>query len=102
MTRKWHRGMASLIPPEKHHHYLHLTAGYDTDLPIKAPQLFPYDTYRTLGAYLSPSGNTDKAFEVLKAKALDYAAKIHSSSQLSNEATLRSYILYLCLNWLSP
>jgi hypothetical protein len=39
--------------------------------PIQVPQISPYDSYRTLGAYLSPSGDTSKAFQVLKLNSIN-------------------------------
>lgn len=64
MTRKWKYGKAILMTPNQHPHKLWLTEGYNTSNPIEVPQLSPFDSYRTLGAYLSPSGDNRKAFEI--------------------------------------
>jgi hypothetical protein len=94
MSWRWHKGSALLLPPSLHNHSLDLTAGYNTDSLVAVPQLSPYDSYQTLGAYLSPSGGMVKAFEVLRDQSLDYATRIQSSS-ISAEAALWSYMLYL-------
>jgi hypothetical protein len=91
---KWKNGSALLLPPSLHKHTLELSEGYNIHNKIKVPQLSPYDSYRTLGAYISPSGGNNKAFEVLRAHSLDFAAKIQDSS-LSKEAALSSFLLYL-------
>lgn len=91
---KWKNGLALLLPPSLHKHTLELSAGYDINTKIKAPQMSPYDSYRTLGAYISPSGGTHKAFEVLRANSLDFAAKLQDSF-LPKEAALWSFLLYL-------
>ncbi len=50
------RGKPILLRPSAHNNSLNLTSGYDMAHPIQVPQISPYDSYRTLGAYLSPSG----------------------------------------------
>jgi hypothetical protein len=94
MAWKWRDGHALLLPPSLHHHQLLLTAGYDTHETIPVPQLSPYAAYRTLGAYLSPSGGMAKSFDVLRNYAIEYALRIHGSS-IQKEAALWSYLLYL-------
>jgi hypothetical protein len=94
MSWKWCNGTAFLMPPSLHKCSLQLTAGYDTETQISVPQLSPYASYRTLGAYISPSGGMQKAFEVLQNFSLEYAAKIQASS-LSKEEALWSYLLFL-------
>jgi len=94
MAWRWKGGQAFLVPPSLCHHSLELTAGYETSAPITVPQMSPYESYRTLGAYISPSGGMHKVFQVLRTYSLDYATRFQSSS-LTCEATLWSYLLYL-------
>jgi hypothetical protein len=54
MAWKWKNGQALLLPPSLHSHQLALTSGYNTNDAVHVPQLSPYASYRTLGAYLSP------------------------------------------------
>jgi hypothetical protein len=79
--------------PELSHQSLHLMEGYDVNNPIPVPQLSPFKAYQTLGVYISPSGSSNIAANILKEKADDYAAKITGLS-LSREAALLSYLLY--------
>jgi hypothetical protein len=51
--------------------------------------LSPYESYCTLGAYLSPSGDSKVASTILRKKA------VKQSSQVSKEAALWSHVLYL-------
>lgn len=90
---KWKQGSAWMSTPELSHQSLHLMEGYDVNKPIPVPQLSPFKAYRTLGVYISPSGSSNTAANILKENADDYAAKITSSS-LSREAALLSYLLY--------
>jgi len=80
MAWKWKEGSAILLPPSLHSHNLELTAGYNINHPVKVPQMSPYDSYRTLGAYISPSRGMGKAYEVLRGYSMDYATKIQDSS----------------------
>jgi hypothetical protein len=66
MSWRWKKGTAYLVPPSLHKHQLELTSGYDTSNLVAVPQMFPYASYRTLGAYISPSGGLGKVFEVLR------------------------------------
>jgi hypothetical protein len=94
MSWKWKDGSALLLPPSLHNYHLSLTAGYDTQLTVQVPQLSPYASYRTLGAYLSPSGGMEKSLEVLRNHAKDYATRIQGS-MITREAALWSFLLYL-------
>jgi hypothetical protein len=95
MTWRWKDGMAFLIPPSLHNHQLNLSAGYDLENPVSVPQLSPYASYRTLGAYyISPSGGMEKSVEVLRSYALDYASRLESST-IQKEPAIWSYLLYL-------
>jgi hypothetical protein len=75
------------------HHHNFTLAGYGIGNPVSIPQLSPLDSYRTLGAYLSPSGDTSVAFDVPHQKSLDYATKLPAST-LDKESAFWSYILY--------
>jgi len=94
MAWRWKHGVATLVPPMQHSHKLLLSAGYNTDNLIEVPQLSPFDSYRTLGAYLSPSGDTAVACSILHQKVLTYVAKLHAAF-LPKETAFWSYLLYL-------
>jgi hypothetical protein len=94
MSWKWKNGSALLLPPSLHNHSLTLTAGYDVNSEILVPQISPYAAYRTLGAYISPSGGMHKAFEILRNYSIEYATRLQVS-RLWKEAALWSYLLYL-------
>jgi hypothetical protein len=100
MDWKWRNGTALLLPPSLHKHSLKLTTGYDVEKPISVPQM-SYESYRTLGAYLSPSGGMHKAFEFLQHHSIDYATKLQASN-LWKEAVLWSYLLYLLPKFTFP
>lgn len=53
MTWNWRNGTAQLIPPHQHPHSLSMTSGHASST-TQVPQLSPFETYRSLGAYLSP------------------------------------------------
>jgi hypothetical protein len=101
MSWGWGNGTALLLPPSLHNHSLKLMEGYNVEDPIEVLQMSPYASYHTLGAYLSPSGGTGKAFEILRNQLLDYATCIQSSS-ITKEAALWSYMLYLLPKLLFP
>jgi len=94
MSWKWHRRNALLLPPSLHGNKLQLTAGYETNNPVEVPLLSPYDSYRTLGAYISPSGGVHQAYCILRAHSVEYATRIQASN-INREAALWSYLLYL-------
>lgn len=74
MNWKWSNGTA-ILEPINHQRQLLLTSGYDqTSVPV--PQLSPYDTYKTLGAYLNPSGDSTAAMGELRRKAEQYASHV--------------------------
>jgi hypothetical protein len=90
---KWNRKKTTLLSPTDYDRQLLMTAGYNTQSPIAVPQHTPYESYRTQGAYLSPSSKTSKAMQILSSIAIDYATKIQSSN-FSKEPALWSYLLY--------
>jgi hypothetical protein len=63
-----------------------LMAGYDTSNPIPIPQVSPLESYRTLGDFISPSGFTKKAYEILTGYSRDYASAVTGSTYTSDEA----------------
>jgi len=90
---QWKNGVAKLVsPPDTLQ--LKLTEGNILDSPVTVPQKSVHDTYRTLGVYISPSGDVTKAIAVLVEQAKDYQARILSST-LPREAALLSYNMYL-------
>jgi len=89
----WKNGIAKLVPPPATFQ-LCLTEGNNMDNPVVVPMKSVYDTYKTLGVHLSPSGDTKVSVRVLLKKAKDYQAKI-ASSNLPREAALLSYYMYL-------
>jgi hypothetical protein len=89
----WKNGVASLVPPPENLQ-LKLTEGSNLESPVVVPQKSTHDTYRTLGVYLSPSGLTSAAEEILLEKAEDYQIKI-ATLKLPREAAWLSYNVYL-------
>jgi len=55
-----------------------LTAGYETT-PVPVPRISPYDGFRMLGAYISPSGSNALAKMKLRSISLEYATAITGS-----------------------
>ncbi len=95
MSWKWTQGEARLELPSPASPKLESTAGYDTSSPIPVPNLSPNNSYRTLiGVYISPSGSTKKAQEILLSHSIDYASSI-VNSRLTKEEAYLSYITVL-------
>ncbi len=88
----WSQGKAIMLTPELSKASLRLTEGYNST-PITIPRLSPYNSYRTLGVYISPSGSCLKALKVLRSMAEDYASKVIPSTLTRDEA-LTSYLQY--------
>jgi hypothetical protein len=88
----WKGGKPSLVNPPPTQ--LCLTEGDELNNFITVPQKSVHDTYRTLGVYISPSGDTKGSYDILLAKARDYQTKI-ASSNLPREAANLSYNVYL-------
>jgi ribonuclease HI len=93
MAWKWQNGEAYLEPTANSSSQLLLTAGHNLSDPIPVPLLSPLDSYRTLGVYISPSGSTKKAYNILSSYSLNYASAITSSSLNKEEAYL-SYMTF--------
>lgn len=89
---KWEKGIAKMSTPAQEPADLLLTEGYNSN-PIIVPRLSPYEGYRTLGVYISPSGSTSVVLKKLQDISLAYATAITGSS-LNHTASLWSYILY--------
>jgi hypothetical protein len=93
MSWKWQNGEAHLDKSANQVQLL-LTAGYDTSNPIPVPFISPTDSYRTLGVFLSPSGSTKKAYEILLGYSKEYASAVASSTITSKESYV-SYTMFL-------
>jgi hypothetical protein len=93
LTWKWNRGVTRLSTTMQSPAELKLTAGYDT-AQVVVPRISPYDGFRTLGVYISPSGSVTLAITKLKQISVEYATAI-TGSRLSRSAVLWSYLLYL-------
>jgi len=93
LTWQWNKGVAKLCTNAQAPATLRLTAGCDTS-PVEVPRLSPYDGFRTLGVYISPSGSTAMARTKLRNISLDYATMI-TGSRLNRSEALWSYLLYL-------
>ncbi len=85
----WKGGIPYLVNPPQSAQ-LRLTEGSNLNRPVNVPQKSVHNTYRTLGAHLSPSGDNRGSYKVLLAKAQDYQTKT-ASSKLPWEAAVLSY-----------
>jgi hypothetical protein len=56
LTWQWKNGEVKLNTPEQDPAQLHLTAGYNT-VAEPIPRISPYDGFRTLGVFISPSSS---------------------------------------------
>jgi hypothetical protein len=90
---RWKNGVATIIPTLDTM-TLELTEGDTLEKPILVPKKSVFDTYRTLGVHISPSGDTSAAVKVLLTKATQYQSKI-ATSHLPKEAALLSYTMFL-------
>ena len=78
MAWKWKNGRARLATNKEVDSNLYLTEG-DNANPSKVPQLESMDTFKTLWAYVLPSGTVKIAHQNLHLKSMDFAQKISSS-----------------------
>jgi len=90
---EWKNGVARMSTIQQTPGELQLTAGYNTS-PVSVPRISPYEGFRTLGVYISPSGSTKVARKKLTDISLSYATAI-SGGRLNRGAALWSYLLYL-------
>jgi hypothetical protein len=58
----------------------YFTDGYETSNPISVPLIIPLGSYRTLGVFISPSGSTKHAYNILSSYSLEYASTVTSST----------------------
>jgi hypothetical protein len=93
MSWYWDKGKSILLTPQISSDTLTLTEGYNVEEDITVPRLSPYNNYRTLGVYISPSGSSEPASQILTEKSKDYAKHI-AGSNLSKEEVLWSFLLY--------
>jgi hypothetical protein len=94
LTWTWVHGKAKLAAQSQAPGTLALTSGNNITKPLDIKRISPHDTFRTLGAFITPSGSSRGAFNILKEIALDYAANI-TGSHIARKEALMSYIQYL-------
>jgi hypothetical protein len=93
MSWKWKNGEAYLTDSGSAPGKLCLTSGHDLENPIEVPRLESRDTYRTLGAHISPSDKTSKTVGILKEKSNTYAMLI-ANSTLTHQETYWVFTLF--------
>jgi hypothetical protein len=89
MTWLWRNGVPTLAPPSLAPSSLTLTTGSEP-LAVTVPRISPYTGFRTLGVYITPSGNYQQQVKMLRGYAEKFKAHILPSSLSPNEA-------YCCL-----
>jgi hypothetical protein len=94
MAWHWKGGSAKLNIPSATSQQLFLTSGEQLSNPVPLPQLTPYESYKTLGVFLSPSGSMKQAISALLAISIDYASHIVGST-LNREEAWYSYTMVL-------
>jgi hypothetical protein len=72
---------------------LTMTSGHSTT-PTIIPRIEPTSSFRTLGVYLTPSGNNKGALSILKNITLQFATSI-TGSHLTHQEALTAYLQYL-------
>lgn len=80
---------SSSMPPRD----LEMTSEGDTDTTTSIKRIQAADSYRTLGVFISPSGNNTGAIKVLKDTASTYCSLL-SGSKLFRQEALTSYLQY--------
>jgi ribonuclease HI len=93
MSWLWKNGIPRLATISQTPASLSLTTG-TTALPDMVPRLEPTQGFRTLGVYLTPSGNYSRQVKVLRTYAETFRDQITSSGLTSNEAYC-CYMLYI-------
>jgi len=71
-----------------------LTSGGDLSTEITVPRIGPYDTFRTLGVHIPPSGHPTEAIQLMMTDAIQYATNV-TGSTLSREEDKVSYVQHL-------
>jgi hypothetical protein len=89
---KWVNGHAKLVPIKEIESKLHLTEGNNQHT-SQVPQLDSTASFKTLGAFISPSGSTKVGKQNLRLKSAEFAQKI-GSSPLSRQDAYLAYLLY--------
>jgi len=85
MTWLWKNGIPCLAPPSLTPAILALTTGTASE-PITVPRISPSTGFRTLGVYVTPSGNFQHQVKVLRAHAESFKALILPASMTATEA----------------
>jgi hypothetical protein len=67
------------------------TSGGDLSTEITVPRIGPYDTFRTLGVHIPPSGHPTEAIQLMMTDAIQYATNV-TGSTLSREEDKVSYV----------
>jgi hypothetical protein len=70
-----------------------LTSGQDTSLHLTVPRIETTASFRTLGTYISPSGNLTATVQHLRTQAINFASNI-ASSTLNREAIYWAFWQY--------
>jgi hypothetical protein len=89
----WTNGVPKLVTTKTAPGIMELTSGSSTS-PTTVPRLDPTDSFRTLGAYLSPSGSQTKQIKILRQHAAQYQSKVTNATLTPDEA-YTSYMQYL-------
>jgi hypothetical protein len=89
MTWLWRNGVPTLAPPSLAPSSLTRTTGSEP-LAVTVPRISPYTGFRTLGVYITPSGNYQQQVKMLCGYAEKFKAQILPSSLSPNDA-------YCCL-----
>jgi hypothetical protein len=85
MTWLWKNGICSLAPPSLSPSTLLLTTGTNP-LTVIVPQISSYTGFRTLGVYVTPSGNFQQQVKILRGYAETFKSQIMPSSLSQSEA----------------
>lgn len=92
MAWQWKHGVASLVTTNQCPGELQMTSGHNENKET-VPRIEPTATYRTLGVCLSPSGQTDESFSILREQAISFATSI-IGSHLTQFKSYWSDIIY--------
>jgi hypothetical protein len=90
---QWKHGVASLVTANQCPGELKMTSRHNENKETVL-RIEPTATYRTLGVYLSPSGQMDESFSILREQSTSYATSIIGSHSTQLESYW-SYIIYL-------
>jgi hypothetical protein len=94
MTWLWKNGIPQLATSRQSPGKLSLTTGYQT-LPDIVPQVEPTEGFRTLGVYITPSGNFSKQAKILRGHAEQFRDQLQPAFLTPSEA----YFCYMMYVW---